>query len=214
MDVAIVGRRERGRLDRLKRVKEAAAEIFREKGYDAATTREIAERAGVASGTIFVYARDKRDLLMMVANEELDALSSNEFGDVRLDSTLLEQLMHLFGRRYEFWARDPKFSQSVIREAFHYTTDPADCGPHMLALRAGQLELIEKIAAHIAVLQRNGRIDPAISPARLSELCTGIYFWGIRHWAMNHLSKREGIDHLREMLTLALTGLERPAPKA
>jgi hypothetical protein len=41
-------------------------------GYDEASTRQIATRAGVALGTLFFYATDKRGLLFLVVNDELE----------------------------------------------------------------------------------------------------------------------------------------------
>ena len=58
--------RERGKIERRQRVRQAALEMFTEKGYDSTTTKEIAERAQVGAGTVFVYARDKRELLFQI----------------------------------------------------------------------------------------------------------------------------------------------------
>lgn len=41
----------------------AAISIFSEKGFSAATTNEIAKKAGVAEGTIFRYFKTKKDIL-------------------------------------------------------------------------------------------------------------------------------------------------------
>jgi AcrR family transcriptional regulator len=41
---------------------EAALELFAEKGIEATTTREIAERAGAAEGTLYRHFRGKEDL--------------------------------------------------------------------------------------------------------------------------------------------------------
>ena len=41
----------------------AAIKIFSEKGYNAATTSEIAKEAAVSEGTIFRYYKSKKDLL-------------------------------------------------------------------------------------------------------------------------------------------------------
>ncbi|WP_378941173.1 TetR/AcrR family transcriptional regulator [Mesorhizobium sp. ANAO-SY3R2] len=46
---------------------DAAAELFREKGYYTTSTSEIAQKAGVVEGTIFRYFATKRDLLFKVA---------------------------------------------------------------------------------------------------------------------------------------------------
>jgi AcrR family transcriptional regulator len=44
----------------------AALEVFSQKGYAAATVPEIAQAAGVATGTIYIYYPSKRDLFVAV----------------------------------------------------------------------------------------------------------------------------------------------------
>ena len=47
---------------------DAAATLFAEKGYDRTPVKEIAERAGIAPGTIYIYFKGKRDLLLSIAD--------------------------------------------------------------------------------------------------------------------------------------------------
>lgn len=47
---------------------EAAASVFAQKGYQRATVKEIADVAGVAPGTIYLYFKNKRDLLLTIAD--------------------------------------------------------------------------------------------------------------------------------------------------
>jgi AcrR family transcriptional regulator len=49
---------------RHKQILDAAASMFAEKGFHRATTRDIANRAGVAEGTIYNYFDSKNDLLI------------------------------------------------------------------------------------------------------------------------------------------------------
>ncbi|CAM3371957.1 TetR/AcrR family transcriptional regulator [Marinicrinis lubricantis] len=49
------------------KILEAAVEIFSEKGYSATSTSEIAQKAGVAEGTIFRHYKTKKDLLLAIA---------------------------------------------------------------------------------------------------------------------------------------------------
>ena len=44
----------------------AAQRLFAEKGYEATRTREIAEQAGIATGTLFNYAKTKSDVVLLV----------------------------------------------------------------------------------------------------------------------------------------------------
>jgi len=60
---SFVGKRQRNKVDKLLRIKAAARHLFVSRGYDDTTTREIALRAGVGMGTVFIYAANKRDLL-------------------------------------------------------------------------------------------------------------------------------------------------------
>jgi TetR/AcrR family fatty acid metabolism transcriptional regulator len=50
----------------------AAARFFGEKGFHNTTTAEIAEAAGVAAGTIYIYFSSKEDLLVAVFEEFLE----------------------------------------------------------------------------------------------------------------------------------------------
>jgi AcrR family transcriptional regulator len=51
------------------RILEAAGQLFASKGFDAATTRDIADAAGVASGTLFNYFATKEAILSSLASE-------------------------------------------------------------------------------------------------------------------------------------------------
>ena len=47
-----------------KEILEAALEVFKEYGYEKATTKKIAERAEVSEGTLYNYFENKRDILL------------------------------------------------------------------------------------------------------------------------------------------------------
>lgn len=52
--------------DKQIKIIEAAVEMFAEKGYAATSTSEIAQKAGVAEGTIFRHYKTKKDLLISI----------------------------------------------------------------------------------------------------------------------------------------------------
>src|SRR5262252_7155366 len=90
---ATLGQRERNKLDKLRRIKDAARELFVAKGFDDTTTREIAIRAGVGIGTIFVYAENKRDLLFLIANDELEKVTERAEAAVQVSASLMQNLL-------------------------------------------------------------------------------------------------------------------------
>ncbi len=64
-------RRQRRIMRRKKEILAAAARIFAEKGYANATTREIAEAADLAEGTLYNYYGGKREILLAILDETL-----------------------------------------------------------------------------------------------------------------------------------------------
>jgi len=68
----------RVRDDELKRhrraeILRAAVEVFADRGYFSARMREVAERAGVADGTLYLYFKGKEDLLVSILEEYAEA---------------------------------------------------------------------------------------------------------------------------------------------
>ncbi len=62
------GRRERNKQEKLDRITAAASELFAERGVDEVTTQEIADKADIGAGTLFLYAKTKGELLLLVQN--------------------------------------------------------------------------------------------------------------------------------------------------
>jgi AcrR family transcriptional regulator len=56
------------------RLREAALELYLERGYDATTTAQIAERAGVTERTYFRHFADKREVLFNGESELRDVM--------------------------------------------------------------------------------------------------------------------------------------------
>jgi TetR/AcrR family fatty acid metabolism transcriptional regulator len=59
--------------DKRARILQAAVKVFARKGYFAARVKEIAKKAGVADGTIYLYFRNKEDLLVCLFEEVMAA---------------------------------------------------------------------------------------------------------------------------------------------
>jgi TetR/AcrR family transcriptional regulator, fatty acid metabolism regulator protein len=59
--------------DKRARILQAAVRVFARKGYFAARVSEIARKAGVADGTIYLYFRNKEDILVSLFDEVMGA---------------------------------------------------------------------------------------------------------------------------------------------
>ncbi|WP_167041441.1 TetR/AcrR family transcriptional regulator [Salinibacterium sp. ZJ454] len=63
-----IGRRERNKQAKLERITAAASELFATQGVDEVTTQQIADKADIGAGTLFLYAKTKGELLLLVQN--------------------------------------------------------------------------------------------------------------------------------------------------
>ena len=67
----------------------AAVDLFTERGYDATTVAQIAERAGVTKSTFFRHFPDKRELLV-AGQETLSRLLSEGIAEAPVSASPLE----------------------------------------------------------------------------------------------------------------------------
>ncbi|MCX8062725.1 MAG: TetR/AcrR family transcriptional regulator [Anaerolineales bacterium] len=104
-------RRERRIEARKIQILDAAARVFAEKGFHAATTKEIAEAADVAEGTIYNYFESKEDLLLGIMSRLAESQSLALFTQSELLEQTLEMPSHdflalIFRLRHSFVVED------------------------------------------------------------------------------------------------------------
>lgn len=110
-----MGLREEHRRDKEQRILAAAESLFHEHGFAATTTREIAQRAEIATGTLFLYAKNKEDLLLLIWRDRIEAVVEQAFATLP-DAPLPHQLAWIFGSFFDFYARDVALSRVYVRE--------------------------------------------------------------------------------------------------
>jgi AcrR family transcriptional regulator len=198
------GLRERQKADRLRRIEAAAKAVFHEKGYDAATTREIAARAEVSIGTLFAYARDKRDLLTMVYRDDLYDLTMATFASVPEQGPMLDKLLHMLEPRYAYWNSDAALARYALRETF-VATYPIRGEPGAGAAAAPEQFLLVKLTELVVNAQYTGGISENDDPQLIARVVLDIYLSENRAWlATPEPLLHEGVARLRAALELAL----------
>ncbi|KWX75266.1 TetR family transcriptional regulator [Paenibacillus riograndensis] len=144
---------------------QAGIEIFSEKGYAAAATSEIAQRAGVAEGTIFRYYKTKKDLLLSIVSPAMTKMIApfvlrNFDGvlDVPFDS--YEAFMRAFMvNRLEFARKNFKILRIFVQEI-----------PFQPALREQFIEnvigkVLERVTAITEHFKAKGEVIDAPTPS-------------------------------------------------
>jgi AcrR family transcriptional regulator len=199
-----LGLREQNKLDKRLRIRAAARELFSRHGYDAATLRQIAKRANVGLGTLFAYAKDKRDLIFLVANEELSAILDDALQRPKSNQSLADQIVALFDPHYRYFGKDPELSRLILRELVFYS-DGKQAAPFHL-IRSRFLGAIEEL---VRAAQRKGRIRAREEAGTLARYIFYLTSGEIRRWIASPYPRPvPGLAELRHVIQLCVDGLQ------
>jgi len=149
---------------------DAANAVFAEHGYDAATTREVAERAGCSEGLIHRYFGGKRGLLLAVmeskATAVLDGFSSALPDRDNVQDDIEQALLWPLGVLWEH--------RDFLRVSVAQATIDAELG-HSVAgsIHSQRVNLVlEKLRRH----REAGRIRPGVDLEAVAQAVAGFGF--------------------------------------
>jgi AcrR family transcriptional regulator len=208
MEPNMTGENEAGWPDQHRRNKEArrqalmdaATVVFAEHGYDAATTREIAERAGCSEGLIHRYFDGKRGLLTAVIRSRIETVAREIFSPASSTEDVpaeIEQvlMLHLFA----MWeARD--FMRVAISQAIINPELGREIGENITKQRVHLI--VERLRRH----QEAGRIRADVDLEEVAEVITWLGFsLGFFAQAVIGMDR----DHVRKVAARAATVISR-----
>jgi len=95
----------------------AADELFGKVGFDAATTREIAELSGVNKALIHYHFESKEALFVSVLDSYYERLSATVAGVLEGEGSMRERIVRLIDAYVDFLSRNINFSRIMQRES-------------------------------------------------------------------------------------------------
>jgi AcrR family transcriptional regulator len=197
------GLRTRNKLEKLRRIKEAAQNLFVAKGFDDTAMREIAVRAGVGLGTIFLYAKDKRDLLFLTINEPLEHITQQAEGAVDPDVPLIENLLAIANLHYRFFGQQPALARLALREMIFY-----DSGAQAASFQKTRERLIRLFGHTIELAIANTEIAPSEPPPFVGWTLFCIFQVELRRWLASDVTNLgTGLDQLERAFRMLTAGL-------
>jgi TetR/AcrR family transcriptional regulator len=191
-----LGRRERNKLDKIQRITAAAAELFAEHGVDEVTTQQIADRADIGAGTLFLYAKNKGELLLLVQNAGYDEALVLGKAAAEGASNVLDAVMAIVRPIVECNRRHVPNGRTYLREIVF--GDPTE--PHHSAALALTARTEEAIAA---ALHQHRRITMA-DAATLAHVVSAVMFLSLAAPANVDSSVDEVVDDIGSQLRVFL----------
>ena len=172
------GKREKNKERTKERILAAALELFREKGLEGTTTKEVSKKAGIAEGTLFNYFKTKEDLALYFFQKETDNLIRWFRAESRLHKApLAEKLFAIIHRQLEYVEPYEEFIGAVFCRSLQPTSSLSPLSFESQELRLKYLRFIREI---LAEAEQNSEI-PRVGD--LGAYAFGLFYLGIvAHW--------------------------------
>ncbi len=149
---------------RVRQIIDAAEDIFFSKGVEAATIDEIAERAEISKGTVYLYFKSKAEIVATVFGRALDILREFIKESMAGKKNGLDKIRSIGNAYIKFSRTYPDyFSLMFITPYTQHCKDQA----------ANALSMVAQV---IAEGQKDGSIRPGLPPPQ-----TALVLWGQLH---------------------------------
>lgn len=159
-------RRQRRIARRRSEILAAAARVFADKGYANATTKEIADAADIAEGTLYNYFGGKREILLAIAHEGQAPIEALLEDTSRLQGR--EDMVDLVEKGYDIFVSQLPFMRTLLLEAWFDDVILQDFVLDRFE-RIGQL-----VGTFIATRVEDGAFRP-VDPALATHMALGMF---------------------------------------
>ncbi|QCR20258.1 TetR/AcrR family transcriptional regulator [Agrococcus sp. SGAir0287] len=190
------GRRERNKQEKLERITRAARELFDARGVDGVTTQEVADRADVGTGTLFLYAPTKGDLLLLAQNAAYAEALERGIARADVATEALDGVMAIIGEVVHCNRAHVANGRTYLRELLF--GDPTT--PHRIEALASTARTERAIAETIA---RTTGVD-ATAAATLARLANAAMLLALTSPLAADASEDELLALLRAQVTVLL----------
>lgn len=187
-----IGRREKNKIEKRNRIISAARYLFNKQGFSETTTQQIADKAGIAAGTLFLYAPTKEDLLSLVFRTEMLETANQSFGKLRRSDPPIDQIMRVFKRMVLYHEKDIEVSRTIHRQLYVPSDEARDREFIELstAIFSGFAEIVQQG-------QKDGAIRLDIEPLVAGKTIFAIYYMELTRWFAGGSQKKELLNNTR-----------------
>jgi AcrR family transcriptional regulator len=187
------------------RILDVALDLFRRRGFEQTTMREIAVKAGVSLGSAYYYFDSKDDLVMAFYEQAIEAMAPKMEAALAGTTSLEERIAAIIGVKFEYFQP----SRSFLGALFRHAADPQNgLSPFSGATRHIRERDQMYFARAIATKSSGIRVPEDLAPFLPKILW--LYQMGlILHWIYDRSPDQRRTHALREKsLALLVTSLK------
>ena len=184
------------------RVLAAARDLFEEVGYDAATIRAVALKAGVSVGSVFTSFAGKAELLSQVMQDRLGALYAElEQVTPHLRGPTIDRLRSIMAVHYGFETRRLKLFIVYIGASFQWETGQA-------VVPLGRNDLLKTMLREVLARGvERGEVRPDADTECFIDTLLAAYMWNYRLALQDGADAPEMIEAMDRQIGLLFGGV-------
>jgi AcrR family transcriptional regulator len=202
--------------DTRRKIYEAAMELFREKGFDQSTMRDIAAKAGVALGAAYYYFSSKDAFVLAFYGNMQESSNALVLEALAGRKKLKDRIRCILEKRLELLAPNRKFCAALFPHAPNAADPLSPFSEETRPIRDGAIEHMR-----IAVAGSDARIPPDLKP-RLPYLLWLYQMALVMFWLYDHSPNQERTEVLLDkslgllinLLRLSALPLMKPLRRA
>ena len=194
-----LNRRQAAKVRTRQKVLDAARTLFAERGYDAATIRDIAKGAGMSTGAVFANFQDKAELFEAVFSEEMEGLLADIRTAAAAEGRVLDRLSNGLTAGFHRSLDHLPLMQAMVARSWFQPED-AD-----LRSRAFVRPLVEAVAELLQAGVREGELRQDVDLPLLARLIWDVFISNFRFAAYDNWGIEELTPHIRKQLELILS---------
>jgi len=187
---------------------DAARRVFSKKGYAEAAVDDVADEAGVAKGTVYLYFKSKEDLYMAVLAGDLRQMSAEARREMERVEGFREKIRAFLRVRLEFSKTHEEFYRIYLAEYGSMFVKAPISGELMQLFRAN----IRHVARVVEEASKRGEIRPVPAgpvAASLFDISRGLLERRLLNWREFRVQ-----DEVEFSINLLYAGLARPRQRA
>lgn len=191
--------------DKRRRILDAAVSVFAQHGFYNAKVSQIAKEAGVADGTIYLYFKNKEDILIQVFIDSMDEILHRQEAALAGLEDPVERLRTFTRIHFRSVAESQALAEVITVELrqsskFMHNTDMKPFGRY--------LGIIKRILEDGV---KAGTFDPGIEPRIIARAIFGAIDELALEWAMANRGSSL-VDACEHVTNLFISGLLRRTP--
>lgn len=170
------------------RILEAAIRVFAKEGFYNAKVSQIAEAAGVADGTIYLYFKSKDDLLINLFEDRMEAVNANLREAIDSESSAVARLKRIVKLHLELVEQNRDMAEVIsveLRQSSKFIREYSNP-------KFG--EFLRTIAGAVVEGQRNGELRTGIDPYIFARALFGALDEIALAWLVKHPGSKASIE--------------------